>query len=102
MYGKYAHICTHIVFILANNASFIQLHTTLNSHLMVEMKFVTRTQLFDITSLKKKCKFSKFYYFKQVRKLLCLFVCVEVLRPTQQLRSCRVGQLPINTVPGQA
>ena len=31
-----------------------------------------------------------------------LFVCVEVLRPNQQLRSCRAGQLPINTVPGQA
>ena len=31
-----------------------------------------------------------------------LFVCVEVLRPSQQLRSCRAGQLPINTVPGQA
>ena len=30
------------------------------------------------------------------------FVCVEVLRPSQQLRSCRAGQLPINTVPGQA
>ena len=28
--------------------------------------------------------------------------CVEVLRPSQQLRSCRSGQLPINTVPGQA
>ena len=33
---------------------------------------------------------------------LFLFVCVEVLRPSQQLRSCRAGQLPINTVPGQA
>ena len=31
-----------------------------------------------------------------------LFVCVEVLRLSQQLRSCRAGQLPINTVPGQA
>ena len=31
-----------------------------------------------------------------------LFVCVGVLRPSQQLRSCRVGQLHINTVPGQA
>ena len=30
------------------------------------------------------------------------FICVDVLRPSQQLRSCRVGQLPINTVPGQA
>ena len=29
-------------------------------------------------------------------------VCVEVLRPSQQLRSCRAGQLPINIVPGQA
>ena len=33
--------------------------------------------------------------------LFCLFVCVDVLRPSQQLRSCRAGQLPINTVPGQ-
>ena len=31
-----------------------------------------------------------------------LFVCVEVLWPNQQLRSCRAGQLPINTVLGQA
>ena len=31
-----------------------------------------------------------------------LFVCVEVLRPSQQLRSNRAGHLPINTVPGQA
>ena len=31
-----------------------------------------------------------------------LFVCVEVLLPSQQLRSCRAGQLPINTIPGQA
>ena len=29
-------------------------------------------------------------------------LCVEVLRPCQQLRSCRTGQLSINTVPGQA
>ena len=34
--------------------------------------------------------------------VLVLFVCVEVLRPCQQLRSCPAGQLPINTVPGQA
>ena len=32
----------------------------------------------------------------------CLFVCVEVLRHSQQLRSCLAGQLPINSVPGQA
>ena len=38
---------------------------------------------------------------KPVSAIFCLFVCVEVLRPSQQLRSCRVGQLPINTVPGQ-
>ena len=31
-----------------------------------------------------------------------MFVCVELLRPCQQLRSCRAGQLPINTVPEQA
>ena len=30
-----------------------------------------------------------------------LSVCVEVLRPSQQLRSSRAGQLPINTVPMQ-
>ena len=29
-----------------------------------------------------------------------LFVCVEFLLPSQQPRSCRAGQLPINTVPG--
>ena len=39
----------------------------------------------------------------QVQLRSCLFVCVEDLRPSQQLRSCRAaGQLPINTVPGQA
>ena len=33
----------------------------------------------------------------------CYFVCLcEVLRPNQQLRPCRAGQLPVNTVPGQA
>ena len=31
-----------------------------------------------------------------------LLVCVENLRRIQQLRSCRAGQLRINTVPGQA
>ena len=31
-----------------------------------------------------------------------LFVCVDVLRPSQQLRSCRADQLPISTVPGKA
>ena len=36
----------------------------------------------------------------QVQLRSGLFVCVEVLRPSQQLRSCRAGQLPINTVPG--
>ena len=34
--------------------------------------------------------------------LYFMFVCVEVLWPCQQLRSCRAGLLPINTVPGQA
>ena len=29
------------------------------------------------------------------------FVLCEVLRPSQQLRSCRDSQLPANTVPGQ-
>ena len=33
-----------------------------------------------------------------LRKMFCLFACAEIL----QLRSCRAGQLPINTVPGQA
>ena len=37
-----------------------------------------------------------------IKTLGALFVCVEVLRPCQQLRACRAGQLPINTVPGQA
>ena len=37
----------------------------------------------------------------QPANLPSLFVCVEVLRPSQQLWSCRAGQLPINTVPGQ-
>ena len=31
-----------------------------------------------------------------------LFVCVEVLWPGQQLRSCQTSQLPINTVSRQA
>ena len=31
-----------------------------------------------------------------------LFACVEILWQSQQLRSCRASQLPINTVPGQA
>ena len=31
-----------------------------------------------------------------------LFVCVKVLRPIQQRRSCRAGQLAFNTIPGQA
>ena len=53
------------------------------------------------------------WFFSRMEKLMCLktaslcklfvlFVCVEVLRPCQQLKSCRAGQLPINTVPGQA
>ena len=34
---------------------------------------------------------------------LLLFVSLcEVLRPSQQLRSCRACQLPVNTFPGQA
>ena len=37
-----------------------------------------------------------------VQGKFCLFVCVEVLQHCQQLRSCRAGQLPINTFPGQA
>ena len=31
-----------------------------------------------------------------------LILCVEVLRPCQQLRSCEANQLPINAIPGQA
>ena len=32
-----------------------------------------------------------------------MFVCLcEVLQPSQQLRSCRASQSPVNTVPGQA
>ena len=38
----------------------------------------------------------------QVQLRFGLFVCVEVLRPSQQLRSCQVDQLSTNTVPGQA
>ena len=38
----------------------------------------------------------------QMDCVLFLFVCVAVLQPSQQLMSCRAGQLPINTVPGQA
>ena len=37
-----------------------------------------------------------------IRSRLVLFVCVEVLRPSQQLWSCQASQLPINTVAGQA
>ena len=29
---------------------------------------------------------------------ICLFVCVEVLWPCQQLRSCRAGQLPFELI----
>ena len=36
------------------------------------------------------------------QNFLFCFDCAEVLRPCQQLRSCQAGQLPINTVPGQA
>ena len=36
-----------------------------------------------------------------IAECICV-VCAEVLRHSQQLRSCRAGQLPINTVPGQA
>ena len=39
---------------------------------------------------------------KAFLKSIFCFVCVEVLRPSQQLKSCRAGQIPINTVPGQA
>ena len=39
--------------------------------------------------------------FGTTTETFSLFVCVEALRPCQQLRSCRAGQLPINTVPGQ-
>ena len=37
-----------------------------------------------------------------IRKVITqfLFVCIEALRPCQQLKSCRAGQLPINI--GQA
>ena len=49
--------------------------------------------------------FFRAFYYNTALIMSCkvtLFVCVEVLRPCQQLRSCRAGQLPINTVPGQA
>ena len=41
-----------------------------------------------------------FFFFFFVGAII--FVCVEVLRPSQQLRSCRADQLPTNTVPRQA
>ena len=44
----------------------------------------------------------KISYVTNVLDILFCFVCVEVLRPRQELRSCRAGQLPINTVPEQA
>ena len=37
-----------------------------------------------------------------IESSVAFFVYVEVLRPCQQLRSCRAGQLPNNTIPGQA
>ena len=37
-----------------------------------------------------------------MRAIVESFVCIEVLRPCQRLRSCQAGQLPVNTVPGQA
>ena len=46
------------------------------------------------------------FIVKYNRNSICwiwsIIMFVEVLRPSQQLRSCRAGQLPINTVPGQA
>ena len=56
----------------------------------------------------QKLMFAKFVQHSQIcwkiapKRVLFCFVCVEVLRPCQRLRSCRFGQLPINTVPGQA
>ena len=38
---------------------------------------------------------------ESVKKGLKYKVCVEAFRPSQQLMSCRAGQLPINTVPGR-
>ena len=56
-----------------------------------------------VISLIADCMFKKYIVaFLFDAHIFHLFVCVEVLRPCQQLRSCRVGQLPINTVPGQA
>ena len=46
-------------------------------------------------SLGKSCSFG-------LPRVPFINVPVEILRPSQQLRSCRDGQLPINTVPGQA
>ena len=44
----------------------------------------------------------EFNNHRRAREGRVCVVCVEVLRPCQQLRSCRAGQLPINSVPGQA
>ena len=50
--------------------------------------------------------FSAFSWSKTENDLVMqnafVLFCVEVLQHSQQLRSCRAGQLPINTVPGQA
>ena len=46
--------------------------------------------------------FVVYFFNRSLNQLGGLFVCVEVLWPCQQLRSCLAGQLPINTVPGQA
>ena len=57
---------------------------------------------FTAQSTTRSCRAGQLIVVLFLGRLRLSFVCLEVLRPCQQLRSCRVGQLPINTVPGQA
>ena len=61
---------------------------------------VRKLQLFEIVIFSTPLQTVAGYYVIHSEPID--FVCVEVLRLSQQLRSCRGGQLPINTVPGQA
>ena len=68
--------------------------------LYLELRISSRTRNIlygGISLLFSKTRYSFFFCF-----FFFSFVFVEVLRPKQQLRSCRAGQLPVNTVPGQA
>ena len=70
-------------------------------HLLVSKSFIT-----SLISLFKYKLFRNIIVFNlylpsgpRPFPVLGVFVCVDVLRPSQQLRSCRAGQLPTNTVP---